>query len=197
MINSQKTQSLFLTTGIQDLIVRQNFELLNKILSKNFSGQAIQASNIIFSAPFSFAYPPSNFFVVDNSPGQLQVQINTRGNPVRIKLASLQNLGGQTASLMLTGITGQASLSTIFGWKRQDSQGVITKIAEFLVGMSAQNASGKALQMNIPLPAFEFDDVVQEGAYSYQFFFTFTVNNVVCASSVSFQNVNVVALELR
>jgi hypothetical protein len=156
---NQKPQSLFPSQGITDPIVQQNFEKLNKVLSQGIDGRQIQKANIAFGTIPSAVYTFPSGVTTLQTPGFLQVQITTRGNPVAVKLSGYQ-YGGNPSTLALTNAT---DLKADFGWLRNG-------VTVFKTRCEYKTISAAA-SISIPLPAFEFEDVVPAGQYTYQFFF--------------------------
>jgi hypothetical protein len=185
-----------ITQNIQDPVVQQNFEILNRLFQQNLGGTPIAPANIIFGPAWASGNGLTFSGTTVQTPGALQVQITTRGNPVRVKLAPFQYQSGNPSLFRLSTLGTYSAFGT-FGWIRYQqgvSNGLSTTIASQILGVQAQSSgTSPIVGMDIPLPAFEYDDVVPTGTYTYQFFFQ--LGSVSQALAVL--NVNTVAYELR
>jgi hypothetical protein len=178
-------QTVFVTQGITDQIVRQNFDSLNKFLAKRLSGKEIEKANLVIGPAWNQSSIIGNSTAVQKL-GPLQAQITTRGNPVRIKLAPFFNGPG----VAQFGIISVATLlKATVGWMRDGD----TVVSQLVSTVAALDGGTSTIQMFFQLPAFEFDDVVPSGTYTYQFFFQLFDTN----QTLNISNVNVVAYELR
>lgn len=191
---NQEAKLLLNTQGVVDPISRQNFDNLEKFLRKFVRGDFPQKANIVYSPAFATQAPIAFTGVNTFSPGQLQVQIATRGNPVRIKVAPFQFSTGFPSFLKLKSLSTNAT-SAVFTWKRKDENGNVTIISQKEQGIQVTPAAGTQaiVAQFFQLPFFEFDDSVPTGVYTYQFLFTLSSSS----QTITFQNVQVVAYELR
>lgn len=192
---NQTPNPLFIEKGISDPIVQQNFQVLNKTLQKRLQGVDVPKANIVFSPAFASGGIATTFTgsTDTQTPGTLQVQITTRGNPVKIKLAPF--LAADPSYLKLSA-AAQNSVAMVGGWKRIASLGANTIISQAQIGSEINPPSSGVLDsifVSIPLPAFEFEDVVPSGTYTYQFFFRLGD----ATTTLSGLNLNLVAMELR
>lgn len=187
----QKSASpAFLTDGITDPVVQQNFEILIKYFSAN--GGVAKANLVIGPAYATGVGKQFNGTTTTQTPGALQVQISTAGNPVRVKIAPFVYSGVYPSSFALSAV-GQSYCEGFFGWQRI-ANGKTTTISTAVVRADAFTGGLTTLVGTvIPLPAFEFDDVVPAGLYTYQFFFFLLDAN----TSLTIWNINAVAYELR
>lgn len=185
------------TQGISDPIIRQSFESINKIISQRFAGKQIEKANIVFGAAFGVGSGLANLLTGTTliTPGALQLQIATRGNPVRVKLGPFQYAQGAPASFTISASAPNDFVTGTFGWYRTNAAGGTKQtLCQITTGLSAKAAGALPAQsLSIPLPAFEFDDVVPSGTYTYQFFIL--LGSATTTLYVS--NLQAVAYELR
>jgi hypothetical protein len=114
---NQQPQQLFPTAYIQDGVVQQNFETLNKLLAALINGGNISPANIVFGPAFATGSVSTQFIGSGiQTPGSLQVQISTRGNPVKIKVAPFPLATG-AESLFALSVAGNF-MQAQFGWYR-------------------------------------------------------------------------------
>jgi hypothetical protein len=182
--------ALFITQNIDDPVVQQNFELLNKILAQKTQGNSISPANIVFGAASGSASASTISGTAQQVLTAVQVQIATRGNPVRVKVAPFSYNSTYPSYLKLSTTATNIAQAT-FGWLRIGSSGgTPTVISSVTVGAGI---AANSINFAMPLPAFEFDDCVATGTYTYQFF----VKLLNSSQTLTFQNINAVAYELR
>lgn len=189
---NQSPQTVFVTQGIDDPIVQQNFDSLNKFLAKRLTGKEVEQANYVVGPAFAFTTPVDYVGTTERRIGALQAQITTRGNPVRLKIAPFFNGTGISNLSLLSGVTNPDNASMTGGWVRINSLGQQTVISRTSLGMQAKTST-VGIVFAVPLPAFEFEDVVPSGVYTYQFYFKAGLAD----TDIFLFNLNVVAYELR
>lgn len=197
---NQQPSVLLLPETISDPNVRNNFDILNKQIQKIRQIQQPPASNIVFGNTVydSTTGKPKllgDAFTSLTTPGFLQAQITTKGNPVSMKISfAPYNIpfDGSTVYASIYGIQKNSNtnaIAQICGWLRNNVQICQMYIKNVLVNPGGTDTGFINF---IPLPAFEFEDVVAAGTYTYQFYY-----QNVSPTAVIYQNIRVVLKELR
>jgi hypothetical protein len=173
------------TDGVQDPVARQNFEILNKYYAVSSALKNRPKANVNFSPQNANKLVTTGPTVTTvQTPSDLQSRMTSYGNPIRVKLGAA--FYGQAYPAILA-IGGAApSIEGTFGWYRDNKVVWNCNLHWSLPGVSGY-------VFPIPLPAFEFDDVVPAGSYTYQFYYQL----VTAATNILYRNLNVVAYELR
>jgi hypothetical protein len=199
---NQTPQGLFATSYIQDPIVQQNFEILNKIISQILGGQLNPQANIVFGPAAAQSTPvvvTTTSTVI--TPGAFQAQITTGGNPVRVKLAPFQffnppvggivSYQGPAFAIFSNGAPPIFSIQAWCGWLRNGVQ-ISETLIESAVTLTNAPTAPTNIALSVPLPIHEFEDVVPAGTYTYQFYFF-----LFPGTALSYKQLQVVAHELR
>lgn len=183
-----------ITQNVKDPVVQQNLEILNRYFGFGQAG-SVPLANLAFGPAFGTTSPVTfTGSTSTQTPGALQVQIATRGNPVRVKLAPFQYQNSSPSIFELSQSANESLLKMTVGWLRSTLGGTSSvTISQVVVGATVTTSSpGGSFSLSFPLPAFEFDDVVPSGIYTYQFFYQLAKSEY----QTTIQNINAVAYEL-
>lgn len=169
---NQAPQTLFVTETIQDPSVRYNFDILNRELASRRTLRQPPAANFVVSNqwPTLDSSPGSWSTTVEQQPGALAVTITTRGNPVVLKLASIQyTKGGRFLPQFYMVNSAGTAVGVQGGFYRSSATLSPTVISRHYV--SAQIGSAAFVRLAIPFQTFDFTDYnVPSGTWRYQFY---------------------------
>lgn len=177
MAISKKPKQL-LNLDIQDEVIRANFDTLNRELQKRQGNKEAEPPNVVYSAPGSFTNLQSaSAFTLRQylELPWLTVTIKTRGNPVNLKLISRVGSSdfaeGGIISLYprLLG-SARTEMDMAFGYFRQSPGNAREVMNVQLYSYEQPTATVLGMHVTIPLPAFEIEDPVPSGTWTYSFF---------------------------
>lgn len=196
---NQKPVHIFSTGGIKDPIVQQNFDQLNRFLTKLQQAKQPPAANIVVSKAFPAAGQNGTFSggsggnKTEFRPGGLAATITTKGNPVTVKIAAayFSNNSRYWPQFLIS--NSNHAFADIAGGFYRSANGQTPQLISMCY-LNSQAGGSLNFNQSFMLPVFEFTDYnVPSGTWTYQFYLWLFGDN----TNVAMEQVVVQAKEER